>query len=83
VLLLDEVDSPGGATVAGLLRVEGRVWPSAGGGPNVDPVDAMVQQSSALFDYLRCDARFANTNDPLAEGQLRRCGQLRAPGYLF
>lgn len=83
VLLLDEVDSPGGAKVAGLLRVEGQVSPSAGGGPDVDPVDAMVRQSSDLFDYLRCDARFANTNDPLAEMQLRRCGQLRAPPPLF
>jgi hypothetical protein len=81
VLLLDEVDGPGGVKVAGLLRVEGHVSRSAEGGFNVDPVDAMVQRSSELFDYLRCDARFANTNDPLAEGQLRRCAHLRAPVF--
>lgn len=77
VLLLDDVDIPGGVKVAGLLRVDGRLSPTAQGGPNIDPMDAMVQRSSELFDYLRCDSRFAKTNDPLAEGQLRRCEQLR------
>lgn len=81
VLLLDEVDSPSGAKVAGVLRVD--VTLSAGGGPNVDPIDAMVQQAPELVKYLRCDARFANMNDPFAERLLRNCGRFLVPHWLF
>jgi hypothetical protein len=77
VLLLDQVDIPGGIEVAGLLRVEGKLLPTAQGGPNIDPMEAMVQRSPELFDYLRCEPRWVNDNDPLAEMQLRRCEQLR------
>jgi hypothetical protein len=83
VLLLDEVDSPGGAKLAGVLRVDATISPSAGGGLNVDPIDAMLQQAPELVKYLRCDARFANMNDPFAEGQLRSCGRFLPPQRLF
>jgi hypothetical protein len=83
VLLLDEVDSAGGANVAGVLRVDATIWPSAGGGQNVDPIEAMLRQAPELVKYLRCDARFANMNDPFAEGQLRNCGRFLAPRRLF
>jgi hypothetical protein len=77
VLLLDDVDGSGGVKIAGMLRVDPPVRPTSKGGQNVDVIDAVVQQSSELFEYLRCDARFARPDDPQSQIQLRHCEQLR------
>jgi hypothetical protein len=78
VLLLDDVDNPAGALVAGTRIVD----PAALMLPtqttvSADPVRTLLRQAPELVDYLRCDPIFADPNDPGTLVTLGTCTQLR------
>jgi hypothetical protein len=75
VLLLDDVDKPGGIRVAGTERGDG---PPSRSGPSLDPLTAIMRSSPTLFDFLRCDNAFLDPRDSNAKQKLRNCSEFRA-----
>jgi hypothetical protein len=75
VLLLDDVDKPGGTRVAGTARGD---TPSSRSGPSLDPLTAIMRSSPPLFDFLRCDNASVDPTDPNAKQKLLNCSQFRA-----
>jgi hypothetical protein len=78
VLLLDDVDNPNGALIAG-TRIADPLAIGAGnrGEPAADPVKELIRQTPELFEYLRCDPAFADPNEPATVLTLGSCLALR------
>ncbi|HEV8395992.1 MAG TPA: hypothetical protein VGQ37_17045 [Vicinamibacterales bacterium] len=74
VLLLDDVDKPGGTRVAGTARGD---TPPSRSGPNLDVLTAIMRSSPTLFDFLRCDSAFLDPSDSNAKQTLLNCSQFR------
>lgn len=77
VLLLDDVDNPAGALIAGTRIVDPSALALPTRTPSGDPVRTLLRQAPELVDYLRCDPIFADPNDPGTLVTLGTCVQFR------
>jgi hypothetical protein len=74
VVLVDGVDDPGAAKVAGLLRIGPEV-PSRGRNPDIE---AALASSAAVMSFLRCDTQLPEAQRPFQ--YLPACVQTLAEG---
>jgi len=74
VVLVDFVDSPGGAQIVDRLWIEPPLDPQP---PMPDPMFAIVKRSPRLYEYVRCDVGMPNANSYISDIMSMYCAQMR------